>query len=136
MRDLPDWCPTGTFTRQETGLVMAVLDLGREGLVVRKDNKPIASFAQINPAQMKTVLNGTILVEGMDLARAEPEYIQAMADALRRLGTIDADEARVRAEAVVPPGSPEGTKRVKIDRRVVRFEHPAIHLPATAGLKI
>lgn len=125
---LPDWSPTGMFTRHETGLVMAVLDLSGEGLVVRKDHKAIASFADINLAQMRTVLNGTILVEAMDLERAEPEDIEAIADALRRLGTMDADEGRVRAEAVVPPGSPKGTKRVKMDKRVVRFDHPAILL--------
>lgn len=30
-RPVPDWTPTGMFTRQETGLVMAVLDLASEG---------------------------------------------------------------------------------------------------------
>lgn len=95
---------------------------------MRKDNRTIASFAEINPAQMKTVLNGTILVEGMDLERAEPEDIEAMADALRRLGVLDADEGHVSAEAVVPPGSPEGITRVKLAKQIVRFDHAAIYL--------
>jgi len=124
--DLLDWTPSGVFTRREIGLIMAVAELAREGLLVRKDNALVSSWAQVNPAQMKTVLDGRLLVEGMSLTAAEKEDWEAIATMSRYLGVIDADAGKTSLEAVVPPGS--DARRVKIDKTLVSFPEPQVTL--------
>ena len=75
---------------------------------------------------MRTVLDGSLLVEAMDLQRAEPADWAELAEALRRVGTIDANEGKQRFESVVPPGSPPDLRRVKIDLRVVDMSPPRL----------
>jgi hypothetical protein len=130
-RDIPDFDPTGFFTHAEVGILFELHDLAKEGLFVRDDNRVIASFADINPARLRTVLNGKILVEAMNLREAEPGDWDGIKWAFARLGKLDAGQAvhgRVRAEAVVLPGSPEDTSRVKMDKQVVEFQDPVIRL--------
>jgi hypothetical protein len=114
------------FTRREVGVVMAVTELAREGLLVRKDNALISSWAQVNLAQMRTVLDGRLLVEAMSLTAAEQEDLNALATTLRYLGVIDADAGPAALEAVIPPGST--ATRVKIDKRLVSFPQPVVRL--------
>lgn len=129
-KDMPDWSPTGMFTQAEIGLTMAIYDLAREGLLLRRDHALIQGFADINPSQMDTVLNGVILVEAMELDKAEPDDLEAMADALRRLDKIDVDEngGTSRIQAIALPGSPAGGHRVPMDKQIVQFVGPAIRL--------
>lgn len=124
-----DWASTGLLTHREVGLIMALFDLAREGLLVRRDNQHINSFADVNLSQVRTVLNGRILVEAMNLIEAEPEDVAALFRAFDALGTMDADEGMTRAEGVVPPGSPPEVQRIPLgDHQVVRFEEPTIEL--------
>jgi hypothetical protein len=91
----------------------------------------IASFGDVNPARLRTVLNGRILVEAMNLREAEPEDWDGIKWAFARLGKLDTGQAletRISAEAVVLPGSPEGTSRVKMDKQVVEFRDPILRL--------
>jgi len=121
-----DWTPSGMFTRREIGVTMAIAELAREGLLARKDNALVSSWAQVNPAQMRTVLDGGVLVEAMSLTAAEKEDWEALATTLRYLGVIDADAGKTSLEAVVPPGS--AAKRVKIDKTLVSFPEPKVTL--------
>jgi hypothetical protein len=118
------------FTQAEIGITMSIFDLAGEGLLLRRDNAAIQSFADINPSQMTTALNGSILVDAMELDKAEPDDVEAMFDALRRLGKIDVDEneGTSRVQAVTLPGSPPGKHLVPIDKQAVRFTAPAIRL--------
>ena len=68
---LPDRQSTGSFTPNEMNLVPQMEGPARDGLVVRSDNGLIDTFTDINPRQLKTVLNGSCLVEAMDLKAAE-----------------------------------------------------------------
>ena len=124
--DVLDWTPSGAFTRPEIGVTMAIAELAREGLLVRKDNALISSWAQVNPAQMRTVLDGRVLVEAMSLTAAEKEDWEEIATTLRYLGVVDADAGTTSLEAVVPPGS--GAKRVEIDKKLVSFPEPKVTL--------
>jgi hypothetical protein len=90
----------------------------------RTDHGVISTFADVNPALMRTVLDGSLLVEAMDLQRAEPEDWADLTEVLRRVGTVDAAEGRHRIEAVVPPGSPPDRRRVKVELRVVEISPP------------
>jgi hypothetical protein len=119
---MPDWASTGLFTRYEIGLVAAIEELAHLGLIVRDDNQPVASFTEVNPRRMQTVLNGRLLHEAMSLHKAEQEAVDEMIEALSRLGTVDASE-QTMLEGVVPRGEPPDRKLVPIDHRVV--ERPA-----------
>jgi hypothetical protein len=77
---------------------------------------------------MRTALNGAILVEAMDVGAAEPNDIDKIFDALRRLGRMDADQGSAKVEAVVPPGSPKELQRVRMHKRIVRFRRGALRL--------
>jgi hypothetical protein len=126
-RELPDWTPSGMFTRREAGLVLAILDLARRGLLVREDNAVVESWAQVNPAQMRTVLDGATLVEAMDLTKAEEEDWETLVvKPLTYLGILDVDEGTTTVEAIAPPGS--GHERVKMDKRAVHFDKPTVKL--------
>lgn len=130
-RDVPDFVPTGLFTHAEVGILFELHDLAREGLLIRDDNRLITSFGDVNPARLRTVLNGRILVEAMNLREAKPEDWDGIKWAFARLGKLDTGQAvdgRVSAEAVVIPGSPEGDSRVKMDKQVVEFQDPVVHL--------
>ena len=54
----------------------------------------MSTFSDVNPRQLRTVLNGRLLHEGMRLHEAEEEDWNEVSDELWRLGTLDADEAR------------------------------------------
>jgi hypothetical protein len=123
---LPDWTPSGAFSRREIGVTMAIAELAREGLIARKDNALISSWAQVNPAQMRTVLDGRVLVDAMSLTAAEKEDWEEIVTNLRYLGVIDADAGTTSMEAVVPPGS--SAKRVKIDKKLVSFPERKVTL--------
>lgn len=106
--------------------VLEVLELAEIGILVRKDNRLISTFADVNPAVMRTVPDGRLLVEAMNLKLAEEEDAAELAEVLRRLGTIDVKEGSNRAETVVPPGSPPDQRLVKIDLRVVQTSPPPL----------
>jgi len=129
--DIPDFDPTGFFTHAETGILFELHDLAKEGLLIRDDHRVIASVGDVNPARLRTVLNGKILVEAMNLREAEPEDWNGIKWAFARLGKLDTGHAvdgRITVEAVVLPGSPEGTSRVKMDKQLVEFKDPVIRL--------
>jgi len=125
---LPDWTSTGAFTPQEMGLVAAIEDLGRQELVVRDDNQAVATFTDVNPRQLRTVLNGLLLHEGMGLHEAEEEDWEEVLNALRRLGTVDADEGSTRLDMVVPRGAAAETTRVQMGHQVVHWTSPVVRL--------
>lgn len=125
---LPNWIPSGMFTRRETGIVMAIAELARLGLLTRMDHGLVSSWAQINPGQMRTVLDGRVLVEAMSLTAAEQEDWDAINLSLGWLGVVDADAGTTSLEAVIAPGADPAATRVKIDKRVVRFEKQRITL--------
>lgn len=102
-------------------------------MLVRTDNREIATFADVNPALMRTVLDGSLLVQAMDLLRAEPEDWCDLAEVSRRVGTVDVNEGRSRFESVVPPGSPPDQHRVKIGLRVVEMS-PRRLTPEALGM--
>lgn len=130
---LPDWSSSGALGVRDQGFVLEILELAQLGMFVRKDHRKISTFADVNPALMQTVLDGSLLVEAMDLQRAEPEDCADLAEVLRRVGTVDATEGRHRLDAVVPPGSPPDQRRVKVDLRVVEMSPPRL-TPETLGL--
>jgi hypothetical protein len=123
---LPDWSSSGAIGVRDQGLALELLELAQLGMLVRADNQTESTFADVNPALMRTVLDGSLLVEAMDLQRAEPEDWTELAEVLRRWGTVDVNEGRHRFEAVVPPGAPAEQRRVKIDLRVVRVSPPLL----------
>ena len=127
---LPDWTSTGSFTPQETGLVAAIEDLGRQELVLRDDNRAVSTFSDVNPRQLKTVLNGLLLHEGMGLHEAEEEDWEEVLNELRRLGTLDADEGEARLDMVVPRGEDPSITRVQIGHQVVSRTPPVVRLEA------
>lgn len=134
-KSLPDWDPNGAFTATEIGVVAALQELAAEGLVVRIDNKRIESFVDINPRRLRTAMNGILLCNAMDLEHADSEGIEEVAQALARLGKIDADlrpsedePIPLRLEVVVPPGSPPDARRVKIDKQAVQIPKRLLHL--------
>ncbi|HET8814522.1 MAG TPA: hypothetical protein VFM51_06165 [Solirubrobacterales bacterium] len=129
--DIPDFDPTGFFTHAEIGILFELHDLAREGLLVRDDHRVITSFSDVNPVRLRTVLNGKVLVEAMNLRKAEPADWDGIKWAFARLGKIDTGQAvdgHVRVEAVVLPGSPEDTSRVKMDKQLVEFRDPVVRL--------
>lgn len=126
---LPDWTPDGLFTVREMGVVGELLELAALQLVVRHDHRPITTFANINPAQLQTALDGSVLVEGMRLHMAEPEDWTELLDALRRLGTMDAnDGASHTIEAHAMPGAEPGTLVPLGGHRLVRFTPLPAHV--------
>jgi hypothetical protein len=120
---LPDWQSTGSFTPNEMNLVAQMEGLAREGLIVRSDNSVISTFTDINPRQLKTVLNGSRLVEAMDLKAAEQADFDELMRGLLLLGKIakeeGQDEVREQMDMVVPPGKPPDVNRVAIAHQVV-----------------
>lgn len=124
--NLPEWEPSGLFSRAETHLVFVLQDLAREGLIVRDDNKLISSFSDINPRRLKAVLNGKVLYDGMSLGTADEEDIKELQLAFLRLGKVDPKGRTYQVEAVVPPGSPPEVKGVKIDKQVVALPEPRV----------
>lgn len=118
---LPDWTSTGAMTWRETGTVSVLLELAHEELLVRADHRAVQSFTDINPSQLRPALNGTILVEAMNLEEAEEEDWIEVLDALRRLGTVDVEAAAEHMETVVPTGADPEVKRVRLGHRTVRF---------------
>jgi hypothetical protein len=121
VEDGPDYAPTGMFGTEELGLTMAIFELAREGLLVRTDNARIQSFAEINPAKLRTALLGTVLVDAMDLTEAEEEDWETLIRRFQMIGKIDADEGQARMVSAVPPGSDSAIQRIKLDKQVVRF---------------
>lgn len=130
----PDWTTTGAMTEREVGTVTVLLELGREELLVRSDHRPVQTFTDVNPSQLRTALNGTILVEAMSLTEAEEEDWLEVTDALRRLGTIDVDAGTQSVQVVVPRGSEPDVRRVQINHRTMRFPPMAIGLEDVAQL--
>ena len=129
--DIPDFDPTGFFTHAEMGIILELHDLAKEGLLVRDDHRVIASFGDINPARLRTVLNGKVLVEAMNLREAEGADWDGIKWAFSRLGKIDTGQAvdgRIKVEAVVLPGSPADASRVKMDKQVVEFQDSVVRL--------
>lgn len=119
---LPDWQSTGSFTPNEMNLVAQMEGLAREGLIVRADHRIISTFTDINPRQLMTVLNGSRLVEAMDLTEAELADCEEIKRGLWLLGKIAIEEGQgdqEQLDAVVPPGSPQELKRVEIAHQVV-----------------
>ena len=120
---LPDWQRPGSFTPNEMNLVAQMEGLAREGLIVRADHRIISTFTDINPRQLKTILNGNRLVEAMDLTAAEPADFEEIMRGLQLLGKIakveGQDEVREQMDMVVPPGSPPELERVAIAHQVV-----------------
>ena len=55
--EFPDWESTGSFTELEAGFVAAIEDLGRQELVLRDDNRTVATFSDVNPRRLRTNLN-------------------------------------------------------------------------------
>lgn len=123
----PDWVSSGLFTRYEMGLVAAIEELAHLGLIARDDNQRITTFTDINPRRLKTVLNGRLLHEAMQLNMAEPEDWDELGDTLSRLGTVDANE-RTRLEGLVPRGKPSNITRVKMDHQVVERPEKTLRL--------
>jgi hypothetical protein len=113
----PDWASTGGMTWTSLGVVMSILELARAGLVVREDGVPILSFADINPAKLRTALNGSILTEAMNLKEAPRPDLEAVLKGLDRLGKVvlgegnepladDSDGERVRLDDLPEPRFP------------------------------
>jgi hypothetical protein len=123
---LPDWSSSGALGLRDQGFVFEVLELAQLGMLVHTDNRVISTFTDINPAHLRTVLDGSLLVEAMDLKRAEPEDWADLVEVLRRLGTVDVNEGEHRFEGVVPPGSPPDQRRVKLDLRTVQMSPPRL----------
>jgi hypothetical protein len=126
---LRDWTPDGLFTVREMGVVAELLELAALQLVVRQDNRAIATFADINPAQLQTALDGSVLVEAMNLRMAEPEDWTEIEDALRRLGTVDTNDGASHAiEALAMPGAAPGTLVPLGGHRIVKFTPLPAHV--------
>lgn len=133
---LPDWECTGAFTPTEMGLVGAIEELGRQELVVRDDNRAVATFVDVNPRLLKTVLNGKLLHEAMKLHEAEPEDSEEVTGLLARLGKVQGatgTSTTTRIDAVVPRGQPPEIHRVEIGHQVVEFRHPTLGLEDLEG---
>jgi hypothetical protein len=130
---LPDWQSTGSFTPNEMNLVAQMEGLAREGLIVRDDHQAIATFTQINPRRLMTILNGSRLVEAMDLTAAEQADFEEIMGGLRLLGKIAVEEGqgdvREQLDMVVPPGSPPELNRVAI-------AHQVVEVPARPTLRL
>lgn len=94
-------------------------ELADLGLVLRDDRRPISTYADVAIRHLETALEGKLLVEAMDLQRAEPEDRTEITDPLRRLGTLDVNDGSTRIDAVLP-GDPPDT-RVKLEYRTVSF---------------
>jgi hypothetical protein len=78
---------------------------------------------------VRLLLDGSILVEGMGLDKAETEDAHATADVLRRLGTMEhsgGESTTVRIDAVGLPG--QAGSRVQVKHRVVSFDPPTVSL--------
>jgi hypothetical protein len=127
---MPDWQSTGSFTVLETGLVAAIQELAQQELLVRDDNRAVATFADVNPRRLRTVLNGKLLVEAMGLTAAEEEDWLELYGAFARLGVIESkgEGGSHSFEAVVPRGKPPDVKRVEIAHRLVEFTPPTLGL--------
>jgi hypothetical protein len=133
---LSDWQSTGAFTPLEMGLVAEIEELGRQELVVRDDNRSVVTFTDVNPRQLKTVLNGSLLCEAMNLKEAESEDWKELIDLLARLGKIEAKEgeaATTRVDMVVPRGKPSDVTRVQLNHQVVTFSRPTVGLADFEG---
>jgi hypothetical protein len=102
---LPDWQSTGAFTPLEMGFVAEIEELGRQELVLRDDNRPVLTFTDVNPRQLKTVLNGSLLCEAMHLDEAESEDWDELIDLFT--GSARSRRQRVRTpEPAWPLWSP------------------------------
>jgi hypothetical protein len=133
---LPDWQSTGAFTPLEMGLVAEIEDLGRQELVVRVDNRPVVTFTDVNPRQLKTVLNGSLLSEAMTLKEAEPEDWQELIGLFARLGKIEVKEGEdttTRMDMVVPRGAASEVTRVHCNHQVVTYQQPSVRLADFEG---
>lgn len=105
----PDWASTGGISWPNLGLVMAIFDLGKEGLLLREDGQPMLSFTDVNPAKLRTSLNGTILTEAMNLKEAPQADLEAVLKALDRLGKT------VLGEENVPRQVAESQERIRLE---------------------
>ena len=133
---LPDWQSTGAFTPLEMGLVAEIEELARQELILRDDNQVVATFTDVNPQRMKTVLNGLLLCEAMNLEEAEHEDWEEVADLFARLGkveSVDGKNATARMEMVVPRGKPPEVNRVQLNHQVVVFSRPTVGLADFEG---
>jgi hypothetical protein len=133
---LPDWQSTGAFTPLEMGLVAEIEELGRQELAVRDDNRPVVTFTDVNPRQLRTVLNGSLLCEAMDLKEAESEDWKELIDLFARLGKIEAKHGKdttTRMDMVVPRGKPSDVTRVQLNHQVATFSRPTVGLADFEG---
>lgn len=117
---LPDWATSGMFSVPETQFVDEVGELAALNLIKRADNVRITDYGQVNPRHLHTVLNGKLLVEGMELHVAESDDAVELWSVLRLLGIIDAEAGRTPVDVIGLPGTPAGS-RVKINYRVVKL---------------
>jgi len=108
------------FTIPETQFVDEVGELALLSLLKRGDNARITDFGQLNPSHLRTVLDGKLLVEGMNLHEAKLEDAQELWSVLRLLGVIDADAGTTPVDVIGLPGS-EPDSRVKINYRVMKL---------------
>lgn len=120
---LPDWSCAGIVNSHETQFVSEVGELAALNLVKRRDNARITDFAQLNPRQLQTILDGKLLARGMDLHEAEEEDVDALREVLIHLGVVDADRGRTPVDAIGLPGTEAGS-RVRLNYRVVQSPPP------------
>jgi hypothetical protein len=123
--EMPDWESTGAFTAVEAGFVSAIEDLGRRELVLRDDNRAVATFSDVNPRRLRTALNGVLLYEAMGLGMIEQEVVEEIIATLMRLGKIEGaagESTRTTMFMVVPRGKPADVQRVEIAHQVVKFK--------------
>jgi hypothetical protein len=95
---------------------MSIFDLGKAGLIVRNDGRPLLSFTNVNPAEVRTAPNGTILTEAMHLKEAPQADLEAVLKSLDRLGKTvvgdekvpagEFDQERIRLEDLPEPRFP------------------------------
>lgn len=104
----PDWASTGGISWTSLGVVMSIFDLGQAGLIVREDGRPLLSFTDINPVEVRTALNGTILTEAMNLKEAPQADLEAVLNGLDRLGKTVLGEGK-------DPDVEHGQERIRLD---------------------
>jgi hypothetical protein len=120
---VPSWRSFGGLTHTNVGIVMSILNLAQMGLIVRRDGKPILSFLDINPSEMQTFFNGSILTEAMSLKEARRGELATTLDALDRLGKV---------VFPAPDGEPPRSSDESLDENRIRLEDlPEPRFPLT-----
>jgi len=116
-----DWESTGAFTPDEQAFVGDTMELVQLGLLHRQDLRRVVDYTRLNPRQLKTLLDGALLVEGMSLTEAEPADVRALTAVLDRLGRLDGDVQSNRVETIGIPGTDPGS-RVQLRYQAYRFQ--------------